>query len=172
MQRVIGGVLIMTATVGAGWVCCHDLKNYLGKMLYLRYVMSRVRGESGYTHAPLPEVFLEVAGRIKQPYRAWLSGTARAVADRDEGSFARVWNRCADQYLKPLGLRHEHSVLIKEPGTFLGSLERETLDRTLMMYLNRLDLEIEKQREGLASRIRIGRCLGVMSGIFLIILLI
>ena len=59
-----------------------------------------------------------------------------------------------------------------EPGTFLGSLERTTLDHTLQMYLNRLDLEIEKIREGLAAKMRIGRCLGVMSGIFLIVILI
>ena len=61
---------------------------------------------------------------------------------------------------------------MKEPGTFLGSLEQNTLDHTLLMYLNRLDLEIEKLREGLAAKTRIGSCLGVMSGIFLIVILI
>ena len=172
MQRVIGAILILTATSGAGYVYCRDLKTYLGRMLYLRYIFSLIKGEIGYTHAPLPEVFREVAGRIKKPYCIWLLDAANDLETREETGFARVWNRCVDRYLKPLELKTEHSILIKEPGTFLGSLERTTLDHTLQMYLNRLDLEIEKIREGLAAKMRIGRCLGVMSGIFLIVILI
>lgn len=172
MQRVIGGILILVATSGAGYVYCMDVKSYLAKMQYLRYIFSLIKGEIAYTHAPLPEVFAEVARRVRKPYRTWLSETARAVEMREETGFARAWSRCVDKYLKPIGLKQEHSILIKEPGTFLGSLERDTLDHTLQMYLNRMDLEIEKLREGLAAKTRIGGCLGVMSGIFLIVLLI
>ena len=172
MQRVIGAILILTATSGAGYVYCSELKAYLEKMQYLRYVFSLIKGEIAYTHAPLPEVFQEVARRIKKPHRTWLVETAHEVEQRTEAGFVRAWSRCIDRYLKSLGLKQEHSILIKEPGTFLGSLEQETLDHTLQMYLNRVDLEIEKLREGLAAKTRIGSCLGVMSGIFLIVILI
>ena len=172
MQRVIGAALILAATGGAGYVYCKELRQYLDKMLYLRYVMSLIRGEIAYSQAPLPEVFGEVAGRVKEPYRTWLRKTAEEMERRQESGFARMWNRSVDRYLKPLALKQEHSILIKEPGTFLGSLEKDTLDHTLQMYLNRLDLETEKLREGLAAKTRIGGCLGVMSGIFLIVILL
>lgn len=54
MQRIIGGILILTATGGAGYVYGKELKRYLGRMLYFRYVMSLIKGEIAYTHAPLP----------------------------------------------------------------------------------------------------------------------
>ena len=79
MQRVIGGILILTATTGAGYVYCRELKAYLEKMLYLRYIFSLIKGEIAYTHAPLPEIFTEVARRVKKPHRTWLLETARAV---------------------------------------------------------------------------------------------
>ena len=91
---------------------------------------------------------------------------------RDEYRFARMWNRCVDRYLGELNLKYEHSILAKEPGTFLGSLEKDTLDHALQMYLNKVDLEIEKLREGMSSKIRVGGCLGVMSGVFLIVILL
>ena len=62
MQRIIGGLLILTATTGAGYVYCTELKAYLEKMQYLRYIFSLIKGEISYTHAPLPEVFSEVEG--------------------------------------------------------------------------------------------------------------
>lgn len=172
MQRVIGAVLILTATGGAGYVYGKELKRYLDKMQYFRYVMSLIKGEIAYTRAPLPEVFSAVAGRIKEPYRLWLKRTAQELEQREESGFTRTWNRCVDRYLKCLDLKYEHRILAKEPGTFLGSLEADTLDHTMQMYLNQVDLEVEKLREGLAARARIGRCLGVMSGIFLIVILL
>ncbi len=172
MQRVIGAVLILTATGGAGYVYGRELKRYLEKLQYFRYVMSLIRGEIAYTHAPLPEIFSGVSGRVKEPYRIWLRKLAQELENREEYGFARAWNRCADRYLKALDFKYEHRILAKEPGTFLGSLEADTLDHAMQMYLNRLDLEIEKQREGLAARIKISGCLGVMSGIFLIVILL
>lgn len=172
MQRVTGAVLILIATGGAGYVYCRELRRYLGKMLYLRYVMSLIKGEIAYSHAPLPEVFGAVAGRVKEPYRTWLVQTAAELEKRSEYSFARMWNRSVEKHLRVLELKQEHSILAKEPGTFLGTLEKDTLDSTFQMYLNRMDLEIEKLREGLAAKTRIGGCLGVTSGIFLIVILL
>lgn len=172
MQRIIGGVLIMTATAGAGYVYGSNLKKYLEKMVYLRYIMSLIRGEIMYTHAPLPEVFASVAERVREPYAGWLKNTARETEKREEYAFARTWNRCVDRYLSELGLKYEHMILLKEPGTFLGSLEKDTLERTMQLYINRMELEVEKLREGLASKTRIGGCLGVMAGIFLIVILL
>ena len=172
MEKLIGAILILTATCGGGYVYCSELNNYISKLRYLRYAVSLIRGEINYSHAPLPEVLSEVACRVRQPYRKWLKETSHELKDRSESSFSRIWNKCIDRHLSQLRLKEIHSVLLKEAGTFLGSLEKDTLDHTLQMYLNRMDLEIEKQREGLASKIRIGRWLGIMSGLFLIVLLL
>lgn len=162
----------MTATGGAGYVYGKELKSYLEKMLYLRYVMSLIKGEISYVHSPLPDVFCQVGKRVREPYGKWLIKTADELEKREEYGFARAWNRCVDKYLKDLGMKREHRILIKEPGTFLGSLEKDTLDQAMQLYLNKLDLEIEKLREGLAARTKLGNCLGVMGGIFLIVILL
>ena len=153
MQKVIGGILILSATAGAGVVYGNELKRYLRNMVYLRYVFG-------------------VSARVKEPYRRWLKKTAEEMECRDLSGFARVWNRCTDKYLEIPGLKQEHKILIKEPGTFLGSFEKDISDRAMEMYLNKMDLEIEKLRAELASKVKVGRCLGVMAGLFFIVLLI
>ena len=94
-------------------------------MVYLRYVFGLIRGEIEYTCAPLPEIFFGVSARVKEPYRRWLKKTAEEMECRDLSGFARVWNRCTDKYLEIPGLKQEHKILIKEPGTFLGSFEKD-----------------------------------------------
>ena len=97
---------------------------------------------------------------------------ASEIDDREESAFARIWNRGIDRDLKELNLQSEHSILLKEMGTFLGQLDRETAGRSMQLYLNSMDLEIEKLREGLAAKRKIGNCLGVMGGIFLVVVLL
>lgn len=172
MQRVIGALLIITATSGAGYLYGADLKRYLDKMVYLRYIAGLIKGEMEYTGAPLPEIFRGIGSRVQEPCASWLKKISAEIDLREESAFARIWNRGVDRYLKELGLRSAHSILLKELGTFLGQSDRDTLERSMQMYLNRMDLEIEKLREGLASKRKVSRCLGVMSGIFLVVVLL
>ena len=172
MQRLVGGRLIITATAGAGYIYGTELKRYLGKIQYLRYIAGLIKGEIEYTGAPLSEAFSAVAQRVKEPYRIWLERVSVHTERRDESGFSRIWNKCIDRYLKDLNLKTEHSILLKELGTFLGQTDRETFNRSMQLYLNRMDLEIEKLREGLAAKKRISGWLGIMSGIFLVVILI
>lgn len=55
MQKLVGGILIITATAGAGWVYGTELKRYLEKIQYLRYIAGLIKGEIEYTGAPLSE---------------------------------------------------------------------------------------------------------------------
>lgn len=172
MQRVIGSLLILTATTFAGVLYGEELTKYLEKLLYIRHLVSMLKGEITYSHAPLGEVFGCVSARVKEPYRTWLKSMKRQVEQCEENGFAKIWNRSIDKNLESLHLKSEHSIQLKELGTFLGQLDGDTLNATLQLYLNRLELEIEKVREGMASKKRLGKCLGVMGGIFLVVILL
>ena len=100
MQRLVGGILIITATAGAGYVYGTELKKYLGKIQYLRYIVGLMKGEIEYTGAPLSEVFSSVARRVKEPYRNWLGQLSARTESRDESGFSRIWNKCINRYLR------------------------------------------------------------------------
>lgn len=172
MQRFIGSLLIIAATTGVGVVYGAELQRYLEKLLYLRHIVYMLKGEIEYSNAPLGEVFGRVAVRVKEPYRLWLRAMERQVENREENEFSKIWNRSIDRHLKELNLKSVHSIQLKELGTFLGQLDGDTSSKTMQFYLNRLELEIEKVREGMAAKKRIGNCLGVMGGIFLVVILI
>ena len=164
MQRLLGSLLIITATTCGGLLYSAELKEYLDKLLYIRHVIYLIQGEMEYTNAPLSEVF----GKISR----WMKAMEREVETRSQRGFTKIWNQSIDKYLGELHLKSTHSIQLKELGTFLGQLDKETFQSTMQMYLNRLELEIEKVREGMASKRRISSWLGVMGGIFLVVILL
>ena len=172
MLRFIGGILIITATTGAGILYGMELQEYLEKLLYIRHIIYMIKGELEYYQAPLSEAFGRISVRVREPYRRWLSAMEKQVENREEDAFLKIWMRSVDKYLKELHLKSEHSIQLKELGTYLGQTDGASESRNLQLYLGRLELEIEKVREGMAAKKRIGNCLGVMGGIFLVVLLI
>ena len=172
MQRFIGSLLIITATTGAGMVYGVELQRYLEKLLYIRHIVYMLKGEMEYSNVPLGEIFGRGAVRVKNPYRTWLKSMEWQIENREEDEFAKIWIRAVDKNLSELHLKSAHSIQLKELGTFLGQLDGKTSSRTMQLYINRLELEIEKVREGMSSKKRIGSCLGVMGGVFLVVILI
>lgn len=172
MQRFIGAVFIVSATTGAGILYGIELQNYLEKLLYIRHIVYMLKGELEYANAPLDEVFGRVAVRVKEPYRRWLCAMEHQMTERESENFLKIWMRSVDRYLGELHLKSEHSIQLKELGTCIGRMDRASESKNLQLYLERLELEIEKVREGMASKKRIGNCLGVMSGVFLVVILI
>ena len=57
-------------------------------------------------------------------------------------------------------------------GDHLGFLDRETQERTLLLYLEQVDAQLEVLREHRQERCRLYTSLGVMGGLFLAVILI
>lgn len=171
MLRFLGGILILSATTGAGFLYGAELQNYLEKLLYIRSMIYMIQGELDYTGAPLGEVFQAVSQRVKEPYKSWLHSLERKIKKRESDAFMKIWMQSIDHNLAELNLKKEHLFQLKELGICLGQTDAASQNRTLALYLNRLELEIEHVRDGIASKKRIGKCFGVLGGMFLLVIL-
>jgi stage III sporulation protein AB len=94
------------------------------------------------------------------------------IEERRDARFSSIWRRSIDTYLQELNLKAVHKNQLKELGDYLGQLDPNTSRQTLEAEIVRWEIEVKKVREALATKKRIATCLGVMSGIFLIVILI
>ena len=78
----------------------------------------------------------------------------------------------SDLERRDTGLEQEEKDKLSEIGKRLGNADMEAQIRSLDLYLEELKKSMEEKREGMKTRIRLCHCLGVMSGIFLTILLV
>lgn len=172
MQKLLGCVLIFFASAGTGFLYAADFQRSLDQMIYLQQIIYMLKGEMEYTQAPLCEMFGRVAVRVKEPYRSWLGRLELETENRCEKLFSDIWDQCMREELSELRLKGEYENLVRELGTSLGQMDAKTGVGTFTLYLNRMTLEIQKARESLSSRKRLSSCLGIMGGLFLVIILI
>ena len=172
MQRFVGSVLILSATTWSGILYGREQQMYLDNMLYLRHIIQMIKSELAYTNLPLSDIFRRIAVRVRQPFRKWLYSLERQIEKRDEKDFCIIWETELDRCLSQLSLKKQHKTELRELGDYIGKMDRISEEKNLEMYLDNLELEIKKMRNEISNKKRLGKCIGVMSGLFLVILLI
>ncbi len=172
MQRIIGSVLIISATTMAGIMYGNNLKEYVKKLLDIRQILQMIQGEMSYTTAPLGNIFYDLSRKVREPYKSWLKSISNETEKREEDRFEKIWSKCTDRYLQTLYLKKEHYLKIKEYGIYLGQMDKTSFEKTSNTYMEQMDYEIQKLRGEIDAKRKIGNCIGVMSGIFIVVILL
>lgn len=168
----IGSILIVLATSLIGYGLSLDLQKHLEEQRYLRQIIFMIRGEIRYAKTPLSEVFRHVGKRVKEPYQSWFLALSEELRGRSGNTFLVLWEQTMNTYLVQPSLKREDMEHLSVLGQNLGYLDGEMQIRTIDLYLEHLELAIEKTKDGLTAKKRLYNYLGVMSGIFIAVVLI
>lgn len=167
----LGCILIIIATSAIGYGASMDMQRQLLDLQYIRQIVLMLKGEIHYTKAPLGEVYSRVGRRLKEPYNIWLTELSRKLENRSQSSFRTLWEESINETLSKTKLKKDDLRLLIQLGEQMGYLDAALQDATLALYLEQLSAEISKRREELSGKQKLSSCLGVVSGIFLAVVL-
>lgn len=170
--KVAGSVLIILATTLTGYGLGLEQQRLLEEQRYLRQIVFLIRGEIRYAKTPLAEVFGHVGHRIKEPYQSWFLSLEKELRGRSGSTFQELWEQTMKAHLVCPPLKQEDLEQLCALGQSLGYLDTQMQLHTLDLYLERLELAAEHTKDGLTARKRLYNYLGVMSGIFIAVVLI
>ena len=83
-----------------------------------------------------------------------------------------MWRAGVRKYLGVSALSQTELNRLEELGGRLGLMDADMQVKAVELYLSGLSSSIEEIREGMKSRVRLCHCLGVMSGMLIVILLL
>lgn len=172
MLKAAGSILIIAATTLWGMRAAERVREQYEQMRLLQSVLYALRGEILYARSYLGEAFAKIGSSSPEPYRKWLTEISRAMDQKSGMPFWKIWEDGIRLHLKDSGLPERDRCRLEELGRHLGNTDLESQLRSMDLYLNELGKSMEEKREGMKTRVRLCHCLGVMSGIFIAILLI
>lgn len=172
MLKIVGAVMILASATGIGISCSMDLKKHCTELRMLKQMIYMLRGEIKYTKTPLPEAFAHIAGRLPEPFCTFLGQTADKMGSLDGRTFQELWKEQIRDCLGGSHLTKEDREQLETLGEVLGYLDLEMQLSAIDLYLEKLELGIQKAQEALVTKQKLYQSLGVAGGIFLIILLI
>ena len=91
---------------------------------------------------------------------------------KEGGTFYDLWQDGIRENLKMSSLSQIELKRLEELGGRLGLMDIDMQVKAVELYLSGISSSIEEIREGMRTRIRLCHCLGVMSGMLIVILLL
>jgi len=166
MLKLIGSILIITATTGIGFTKSKDMQNCLNTLEELKKLFCLLRSELQYTHAPFAELFSKISEKTSTPYREWLSNLSQRLMNKTRSSFWEIWCLSITEDMKEANLKEEELEELKNVGKNMEYIE------SLELYIEQLEYRIKNTREAYRSKRKLCQSMGIMGGIFLVILLL
>lgn len=169
--RLLGAALVVISCTGMGFFLAGQWGERLRTMEQLRKMIFLLKGEIVYAHSPLTESF----ERTGKKGGGEIGDLFIRVAERMEGQrgepFYEIWQEEIGKLPKTFCLSEEDRQSLTGLGEHLGYLDLEMQERTILLYLEQLDLTIDYLREHKQERSRLYTSLGIMGGIFLTIMM-
>lgn len=163
--------MIVGTTSIWGITKAEKVKNQLENMKYLQRIISLLQSEIRYSRAFLGEIFENIGQGVKEPYKSWLFQMSEKVNEFTGERFEDIWKDSVQKNLKVLDFPEQELESLKSLGNQLGYADIQIQMRLLDLYQEHLERTIREVHEQVRMRVRLYHCLGVMSGLFVSVVL-
>lgn len=166
MLKLIGSILILLACSGIGFSRSHEMQRHLDELEELKKLFYLLKSELQYTRAPFAEVFEKIGKKTREPFQTWLSDLCFRLNEKRGGMFWEMWCASIEENLKDCRLKEDELNELKSVGKNLEYIE------SLDLYIEQMEYKIKNLREVYRSKRKLCQSLGIMGGVFLVILLL
>lgn len=165
MQKVIGSIIVVLASAAIGFEKARELQIHVNELETLKHIFVLLRKEMQYTRGSLPELFAKIGKKTEGKYGEWLGELANDLHHFEQGTFEEVWNCSIEKWFQESRLTKKEKEELCQVGKSLGYTE------VIELYLEQLEISIQKTREESKNKKKLYQSMGILGGIFLVIVL-
>lgn len=172
MLKIVGGLLVVLSTTVFGFLKGKEYSDRVKELQYMKKLILMLKGEVEYARTPLSEAFFHISKRCRQPFSRLFMEAGRALESLDGQSFQSIWDTQVHKELKKTALSEKDRQQLSGLGEQMGYLDSQTQAAALTLYVEQLDMEISDGYASVGDKVKLCRSLGVMSGLFFVLLML
>lgn len=170
--KTLGLILVIASCSGIGAEAVHRLRERLRLLETLRRMASHMKGEILYANVPLAEALYRTGKRNKGAAGELFIAIAKELEQETGESFEAVWRAKAGKFAADSVLNKKEQEQLLRFGESLGYLDRDMQEKAILFYLEDLEHSIETLRKEEPEKSRLFFGMGILSGLFLAVVLI
>lgn len=170
MLKLIGAVLVLVSAYAIGCLLALQVKEQERWLRDMKTTLFLLLGELEYRQMPLPEAMELIGGRHNGRLKTFFGGLSQELRKKEGVSLQELWQQTAMTSLKESPLTKGQKEEFAELGLYFMESDKETRKNSLEFYLTRLEEDIVTLRENGGDKAYLCRTLGMLGGIFILIL--
>ncbi len=172
MIKLVGAGLVLVSAYAIGSLLALQVKEQEKWLKDIKTALFLLLGELEYRQMPLPEALEVIGNRHAGKMSAFFRVLSEELKKKEGFTLQELWRRVAVPALKDSPLSKEQKEDFAELGLYFMESDRETRRNSLEFYMNRLEEDIIGLRETGADKAYLCRTLGMLGGIFILILVL
>ena len=169
MIRLLGAMLLAVSCAGMGLLESLRLKKRIDQLKLLIRIASFLEGEISFAKTTLPEALRSVGGRLASPFSEFLRDLASRLETCPGKSFGELLRQSAAAHLEGTELCRED---FYGAAADLGYLDGKMQVHILETYRMEQERKVLRLTGELPAKQKLFQSLGILGGIFLVILLL
>lgn len=171
-MKIIGCIMVIGSSSGMGFFFANEMRCRLENLKELRKLISLLRGDIRYASTPLPEAISSITRRHKGIFNQFLNSVSEKLHELSGQTFADVWKDAVNKELLDTSLSKKDKLHLIQFGENLGYLDKEMQMNVIDLYLSQLEEEINENTKTLKEKSYLYNTLGIMAGVFIVIIMI
>ncbi len=165
--KACGILCILSGSIGFSYSFIHNMKNAIRLKRELIRMLRLMDGEIRHRNLNLPECFSITADRLSSPVSDFLKELCTAIKRHEGVTLPKLWGEKASLYFPPMELTQ-----LCKFGEELGFHDQSMQLSAIRQYEILLQAEINETEKKMSETGRIYSALGVLGGVFIVIILI
>ncbi len=171
MVKLTGILFIGISSAMIGFKCSFDIKKRIDMLGTITYILGEFADRACFSREPLPEIIRSTVPKTTGIYKGWLENLLEFLSRDNSYNFAGAWNESLDIF-RQNGLKENEMNILKEFGIRIVNLNEDRLEEIVHKYINLLESYIGELKAEYKVKSKLYQSLGVLLGLFIIIIVI
>lgn len=171
-MRILGMMMIFISCSGIGIMCSYIYKKRLEELNDWKKGVVMLKNEINFSLTPLSEAFEVIAHRLEGNIQIFFDDIGLLLKSNHYQSIERLDDKLLEKSLLNTCLNQKDRRIIIQFIKNLGALDKESQINNLMLHIEQIEQEVESSRSNEVKNNKLFKTLGILSGIFVIVIFI
>lgn len=172
MIKAAGGIFIIYASFMVGHLFGQTQLRMVAELSELLHFIQMIKGQLSYAGCELPEIMESCEQRVTGTVKVWLTTLNGLLEEKSELPFAQIWTESMP-VLEDLGaLKPEMLSEVDRLGRALGDMDVDAQLAQIALIENSLGDRYNRERDRADGVNRLATSLGILGGLFLVLVLV
>jgi stage III sporulation protein AB len=172
IMKIIGCILVVVSSTGMGFFFSNEMRCRIEDLKELRKLIVLLRGDIRYANTPLPEAISSITRRQSGSFNAFFEYVGTRLRELSGHTFSDIWKEAVQKQLEDTSLSKKDKLHLIQFGENVGYLDKEMQMNTIDLFISQLEDEIRDLSKTVKEKAYLCNTLGIMAGIFIIIIMI
>lgn len=171
-MRILGMMMIFISCSGIGIMCSYIYKKRLEEFIEWKKGVVMLKNEINYSLTPLSEAFEIISGRVEGSIQFLFKDIGAFLQTNHLASLEKMNDMIIEKSLYNSCFNQNDKKLIISFIKSLGLMDKDSQINNIKLHVEQVEHEIENIKNNEIKNNKLFRTLGVLSGIFVIVIFI